>query len=85
MQAVPGDRDTLTRLERILERAGQPAELVRVLDQHTKHAANPDEKLQILHRIADILRGPLQDPAGAATRLEEVVRLDPDDARRSGR
>ena len=64
LQAVPGDRDTLTRLERILERAGQPADLVRVLDQHTKHAANPDEKLQILHRIAEILRGPLQDPAG---------------------
>jgi tetratricopeptide (TPR) repeat protein len=81
LQAVPGDRDTLTRLERILERAGQPADLVRVLDQHTKHAANPDEKLQILHRMAEILRGPLQDPAGAATRLEEIVRLDPDDGK----
>ena len=81
LQAVPGDRDTLTRLERILERADLPAELVRVLDQHTSHAANPDEKLQILHRMADILRGPLQDPAGAAARLEEVVRLDPDDGK----
>jgi len=84
LQAVPGDRDTLTRFERILERAGQPAELVRVLDQHTKHAANPDEKLQILHRIAEILRGPLQDAAGAAVRLEEVVRLDPDDGKALG-
>ena len=28
LQAVPGDRDTLTRLERILERANKPAELV---------------------------------------------------------
>jgi tetratricopeptide (TPR) repeat protein len=84
LQAVPGDRDTLTRLERILERAGQPVELVRVLDQHTKHAANPDEKLQILRRIADILRGPLNDPPGAALRLEEVVRLDPDDAKALG-
>ena len=28
-----------------------------------------------------ILRGPLQDPAGAALRLEEVVRLDPDDGK----
>ena len=66
LTAVPGDRDTLTRLERILERAGKPAELVQVLDQHTKHAANPDEKLQILHRIAGILRSSLQDPPGAA-------------------
>ncbi|HLK91956.1 MAG TPA: tetratricopeptide repeat protein [Polyangia bacterium] len=81
LQAVPGDRDTLTRLERILERAGQPADLVRVLDLHAKHAANPDEKLQIFRRIADILYVKLQDPTGAAARLEEVVHLDPDDAR----
>ena len=81
LTAVPGDRDTLTRLERILERANLPLELVRVLDLHTKHAANPDEKLEILQRIAGILRGPLQDPAGAALRLEEVVRQDPDDGK----
>ena len=81
LQAVPGDRDTLTRLERILERAGQPADLVRVLDLHAKHAANPDEKLQLFRRIAEILYSKLQDPTGAAARLEEVVRLDPDDAK----
>src|SRR6185295_16369750 len=75
LQAVPGDRDTLTRLERILERANLPADLVRVLEQHTKHAANPDEKIQILHRIAELQLGTLQNPAGAAERLEEVVRL----------
>jgi golgin subfamily B member 1 len=81
LQAVPGDRDTLTRLERILERAGQPADLVRVLDLHAKHAANPDEKLQLYRRIAEILYSKLQDPTGAAARLEEVVHLDPDDAK----
>jgi tetratricopeptide (TPR) repeat protein len=81
LQAVPGDRDTLTRLERILERAGQPADLVRVLDLHAHHAANPDEKLQLYRRIAEILYSKLQDPTGAAARLEEVVRLDPDDAK----
>lgn len=81
LQAVPGDRDTLTRLERILERANKPAELVRVLEQHTKHAANPDEKIQLFHRMAEMLRVVLKDPAGAADRLEEVVRLDPDDGK----
>jgi tetratricopeptide (TPR) repeat protein len=81
LQAVPGDRDTLVRLERILERAGQPADLVHVLDMHAKHAANPDEKLQLYRRIAEILYGKLQDPTGAAARLEEVARLDPDDAK----
>ncbi len=81
LQAVPGDRDTLTRLERILERAGKPAGLVRVLELHAHHAANPDEKLQLYRRIAEILYSKLQDPTGAAARLEEVVRLDPDDAK----
>ncbi len=81
LQTVPGDRDTLTRLERILERAGQPADLVRVLELHAKHAANADEKLQLFRRIAEILYTKLQDPTGAAERLEEVVRLDPDDAK----
>jgi tetratricopeptide (TPR) repeat protein len=79
LRAVPGDRDTLTRLEHILEKAGNHADLVQVLEQHAKHAANPDEKGAIFRRIADIMRGVLKDPAGAAARLEEVVRLDPDD------
>ncbi|HVT06900.1 MAG TPA: tetratricopeptide repeat protein [Polyangia bacterium] len=81
LQAVPGDRDTLVRLERILDRAGQPADLVHVLEMHAKHAANSDEKLQLYRRIAEILYSKLQDPTGAAARLEEVARLDPDDAK----
>ena len=81
LQAVPGDRDTLTRLEKILERAGDHVSLVRVLEQHTKHAANPDEKIHLFHRIAEIQRVTLKDPASAAQRLEEIVRLDPDDGK----
>ena len=80
LQAVPGDRDTLTRLERILERADLPPNLVKVLEQHTKHAANPDEKI----RIFTGSRSPaatLKDPAAAAARYEEVVHLDPDDGK----
>lgn len=81
LQAVPGDRDTLTRLEGILERANEPRKLVHVLEQHAKHAGSPDEKVQLGERIAELYEGPLQDPVGAAERWEEVVRLDPDDAR----
>ncbi len=81
LTAVPGDRDTLTRLEHILERAGLHSDLVKVLEQHAKHAANPDEKSQIYHRMAHILHTTLKDPAGAAERLEEVARVDPDDGK----
>jgi tetratricopeptide (TPR) repeat protein len=81
LQAVPGDRDTLGRLEGILERAGDARKLAVVLDQHVKHAAGPDEKIQLVTRIAELHQGPLQDAAGAALRWEDVVRLDPDDAR----
>jgi len=81
LQAVPGDRDTLTRLAGVLERAGDARKLVPVLEQHARYAAGPDEKLQLLARVAELLQGPLQDPAGAAERWEEVVRLDPSDAR----
>jgi tetratricopeptide (TPR) repeat protein len=81
LQAVPGDRDTLTRLEGVLERAGDARKLAVVLDQHVKHATSQDEKVQLVARIAELHQGPLQDPAGAALRWEDVVRLDPDDAR----
>jgi tetratricopeptide (TPR) repeat protein len=81
LQAVPGDRDTLTRLEGILERAGDPRKLAAVLEQHVKVAAGPDEKVQLVARVAEIFQVQLQDAAGAAVRWEEVARLDPDDAR----
>src|SRR6185369_10401793 len=55
--------------------------LVEVLDQHTKYAANPDEKIQLVRRMAEILQTRLNDLPGAAERWEEVARLDPDDAR----
>src|SRR5204863_6674248 len=64
-----------------LERAGESRKLVTVLEQHVKHAGSPDEKVQLVERIAELFQGPLQDPAGAAERWEEVVRLDPDDAK----
>ncbi len=47
LQTVPGDRDTLTRLEALLERSGDVRQLVQALEQHTKYAANPDEKIQL--------------------------------------
>jgi tetratricopeptide (TPR) repeat protein len=81
LQLVPGDRDTLARLEALLERAGDAAGLVETLGYHTQHAATPDERIRLLARMAELLEQRLDDPAGAAGRWEEVVRLDPDDGR----
>ena len=81
LQSVPGDRDTLARLEAILERSGDTGQLVHVLEQHTKYAANPDEKLALLRRISELQQSKLNDLPGAAARWEEVARLDPDDAK----
>jgi tetratricopeptide (TPR) repeat protein len=81
LQAVPGDRDTLTRLEGLLERAGEARKLAAILDQHAKHAASHDERLQLVARAAELHQTQLQDGEGAAARWEEVVRLDADDAR----
>jgi tetratricopeptide (TPR) repeat protein len=81
LQAVPGDRDTLERLESILERANDNRRLVLVLEQHTKYAANPDEKISLLRRIAEIQQIKLENLGAAAERWEDVVRLDPDDGR----
>ena len=81
LQTVPGDRDTLARLEALLERAGDVRQLVEVLEQHTRYAANPDEKLQLLRRAAELVQDKGNDLAAAAARWEEVARLDPDDAK----
>ena len=81
LQTVPGDRDTLARLEALLERAGDVRQLVDVLEQHTRYAANPDEKIQLVRRAAELVQNKLNDLPGAAARWEEIARLDPDDAK----
>ena len=81
LKSVPGDRDTLARLEDMLARAGDNPGLVQTLDYHAEHASTPDERIQVLARAAEILDTTLNDASGAALRWEDVARLDPDDAR----
>ena len=81
LKLVPGDRDTLSRLEDLLAGAGDHAGLVQTLDYHAQHATTPDEHIEVLARAADLLGTALGDTAGAAARWEEIVRLDPDDGR----
>jgi len=81
LKLVPGDRDTLARLEDLLSRAGDHAGLVQTLDYHAEHAGSNDERIQVLARAAELLDSTLNDAARAAEHWEEVARLDPEDAR----
>ncbi len=81
LQIVPGDRDTLTRLEGILERSGEHARLCEVLEQHAAVASNTDEKVPLVRQMAEIYQLKLNDLPRAAERWEEVARLDPGDTR----
>ena len=81
---MPGDKDALLRLEGLLERAGDHAGLVQTLEYHAEHAGSPDERVRLVSRAAEMLENTLGDAAGAAERWEEVVTLDPDDARALG-
>ncbi|HEX2660748.1 MAG TPA: hypothetical protein VHU40_20850, partial [Polyangia bacterium] len=81
LKLVPGDRDTLTRLEDLLVRAGDHAGLVQTLDYHAEHASSQDERINVLARAAELLDSTLNDAANAAEHWEEVARLDSEDAR----
>jgi len=81
LKLVPGDRDTLARLEDLLSRAGDHAGLVQTLDYHAEHAGSNDERIQVLARAAELLDSTLNDAGRAAEHWEEVARLDPEDAR----
>ena len=79
LQIVPGDRDTLARLEGILERGSDHARLVEVLGQHAAVTSNTDEKVPLVRQMAEIYQNKLGDLQSAAQRWEEVARLDPGD------
>ena len=86
LKAVPGDRDTLTRLEGILERAGRAAELVQRPRPARQARRQPrrEDAAPPAHRRA-CSAGPLQDPAGAAARWRRSFASTPTTARRSTR
>ena len=85
LQAVPGDRDTLTRLERILERAGQPAELVqRARSAHQARREPGREAGRSCAASPTSCAARCRIRPARRQRLEEVVRLDPDDGKALG-
>jgi len=58
-------------------------QLVDVLEQHTKYAANPDEKIQLVRRAAELVQNKLNDLPGAAARWKRARASTPTTRRRS--
>ena len=65
--------------EAILERSGDKARLVKMLEYHLRYAGSANEKLYIIKRIADLLQNHLGDYAKAVPYWEKVVKHVPGD------
>lgn len=79
LEILPGDRDALDRMERVLERAGDTVRLEQTLEYHAEAATGPAERARVLRRLARLARD-RDDPAAAMERWERVLAATPNDA-----
>jgi len=79
LKFLPSDRDTLVRLEDILERMDDKPKLVKMLEYHLRYATNAEEKLALVRRIADVLQNQLADFDRAVPYWENVLKHVPAD------
>ena len=78
LEILPGDRDALERMERVLDKAGDVVRLEQTLEYHAASATGPAEKAKVLRRLARLAeeRG---DEAAAMERWEQVLKAVPSD------
>ena len=79
LEILPGDRDALERMERVLDKAGDAVRLEQTLEYHAVSATGPAEKAKVLRRLARLAeeRG---DEASAMDRWEQVIKAVPSDS-----
>ena len=77
LELLAGDRDALERMERVLEKAGDPR-LEQTLEYHAAASANPAERAKLLKRLAK-LATERQDDMTALERWEQTLRASPSD------
>jgi tetratricopeptide (TPR) repeat protein len=77
LELLPGDRDALERMERVLERADDPR-LEQTLEYHASVAASPAERTRILRRLAKLAQA-ADDSLTALDRWEQALRASPTD------
>ncbi|HKE17623.1 MAG TPA: tetratricopeptide repeat protein [Kofleriaceae bacterium] len=78
LEILPGDRDALDRMERVLDKAGDTTRLEQTLEYHAGSATGPAEKAKVLRRLARLAdeRG---DQVAAMERWEQVLKAAPSD------
>ncbi len=77
LELLPGDRDALERMERVLERAGD-ARLEQTLEYHASVAVSPAERAKILRRLARLSQA-AGNEVTALDRWEQALRASPTD------
>ncbi len=79
LEILPGDRDALDRMERVLDKAGDAQRLEQTLEYHAASATGPAERAKVLRRLAR-LAADQGDDARALDRWEQTLRAVPTDA-----
>ncbi len=74
----PYDTEALTSLSQLYESTGRWNELIHVLDRQAEVAADPEEKVELYLRIAELWIERFGNSNQATEPLERVIRLQPD-------
>ncbi|MGN6106001.1 MAG: tetratricopeptide repeat protein, partial [Kofleriaceae bacterium] len=77
LEMMPGDRDALERMERVLDKAGDPR-LEQTLEYHAAASTSPAERAKLLKRLAR-LAAAREDDVAALDRWEQTLRASPSD------
>ncbi|MBK9031624.1 MAG: tetratricopeptide repeat protein [Myxococcales bacterium] len=76
LEADPRNRKAGAHLERLLARGERWAELGAALAVRVDHAASSDERVAALLALAEVTRGPLDQPERALEHYKKVVAID---------
>ncbi|MBI4512440.1 MAG: tetratricopeptide repeat protein [Deltaproteobacteria bacterium] len=78
LELLPGDREALERLERVLEKARDVDQLERTLVYHAESAPGPAERARALRRLAQLAEQG-GDLVEAIFRWERLLKVSPND------
>ncbi|MDB4957800.1 MAG: Tetratricopeptide 2 repeat protein [Myxococcales bacterium] len=77
LELLTGDRDALERMERVLEKAGDPR-IEQTLEYHAAASSSPAERAKLLKRLAKLATD-RQDDVTALERWEQTLKASPAD------